>query len=160
MKTDWDDAITFVLKQEGGYGIDPNDPGGETNFGISKKAYPNVDIRNLTVEQAKEIYKKDFWSPCKCDELPRAIAIGLFDSAVNQGVGTAIKILQRSLKVKDDGVIGPLTLAAALVASPRANTIFLAQRLAAYHRLMVAKPNLEVFAVNWFHRVIELARVI
>jgi len=160
MRTKFDDAMTFVFEQEGGYGIDPNDPGGETNFGISKKSYPNVDIKALTKEQAKAIYLRDFWIPLRCEELPYALALGLFDMGVNQGIGTAIKIFQRTLGVKDDGVFGPKTLEAALKAEPRKQTLLLARRLVAYHELMKAKPNLEVFALNWFHRVVSLARQI
>lgn len=160
MLSDWNDAIKFVLEAEGGYTVDPNDPGGETNFGISKKAYPNVDIKNLTVEQAKDIYLKDYWKPCRCDELPREIAISLFDSAVNQGVKTAIMIMQRALKVKDDGVIGPITIGAAMNATPRTQRLVLAERLAAYAKLMSDRPNLLVFARNWSFRVLSLARAI
>jgi lysozyme family protein len=158
MRTDWDDAIAFVLEQEGGLTDDPNDPGGVTKFGISKKAYPNLDIRNLTVAEAMDIYKRDYWAPCKCDELPREFAISLFDCAVNQGTQTAICIMQRALKVKDDGIIGPKTLAAAHAAQPRAMRLALAERLAAYARLMAAKPNLLVFAINWSFRVLSLAK--
>lgn len=160
MKTDWEKAIAFVLEQEGGLTDDPNDPGGLTKFGISKQAYPNLDIRNLTVEQAKEIYLRDYWNPCKCDELPTEFAISLFDSAVNQGPQVAIRIMQRALKVKDDGVIGPKTLAAAFSVQPRAYRLVLAERLAAYMRLIQAKPNLAVFGVNWSFRVLSLARLL
>lgn len=161
MKTDWPDAMNFVFEQEGGYGVDPNDPGGETNLGISKKSYPNEDIKAMTKERAMEIYLRDFWMPCKCDELPRVICLNLFDSAINQGVGTAIKTLQKSLGgLVIDGVIGPKTLAAAQAASPRKQSLFLAQRLVAYHELMVLRPKLEVFALNWFHRVIALAKLV
>jgi len=161
MKTDWDDAIAFVLAQEGGYVNDPNDPGGETNFGISKKAFPTLDIKNLTVEHAKTLYRHHYWDACQCDKLPRAIAIGLFDSAVNQGVGTAIKILQRALGgLTVDGVIGPKTIAAANAATPRKQAVTLAQRLVAYHELMSNRPQLNVFALNWFHRVVSLAKLV
>lgn len=160
MRTDFEDAMKFVFEAEGGYTNDPNDPGGETNFGISKKAYPNEDIKNMTLERAMEIYMRDYWIPCKCDELPRAYAISLFDSAVNQGVGTAIKILQRALGgLTVDGVIGPKTLAAVQAAKPRKQAVFLAQRLVAYHELMTNRPQLNAFALNWFHRVVALAKV-
>jgi lysozyme family protein len=157
MESDWNDAIEFVLAQEGGYGDNPNDPGGETNFGISKKSYPNLDIKNLTVEQAREIYRRDFWEPCKCNDLPRAYAIAVFDSAVNQGVRVAIRLMQIGLGVTVDGIIGPKTIGAAVAASPRKFEVVLGQRLLAYHRLMVEKPKLEDFALNWFHRVVSLA---
>lgn len=160
MIQDWDKAINFVLEQEGGYTVDPNDPGGETKYGISKKAYPNLDIKNLTVEQAKAIYKKDFWAACSCDYLPSGFAISVFDMAVNQGVKTAIMTLQKTVGTVADGIIGPMTIAAANNANPRKHLVFLAERLAAYVRLMQAKPNLLIYAVNWSFRVVSLARII
>ncbi len=160
MISDWDSAITFVLEQEGGYTIDPKDPGGETNFGISKKSYPDLDIATLTVDEAKDIYMRDFWKPCRCDELPSPFAIALFDSAVNQGVGTAIKILQKTFGLEKDGIIGTLTMAAVLSANGRSLKRFLAERLAAYSKLMVMNPNLLVYATNWSFRVLSLAELI
>lgn len=160
METDWKDAIDFVLEMEGGEQAEnnPADPGGLTKFGISQKAYPNMDIANLTREEAEGLYRHDYWTPCKCDELPRPYAIALFDSAVNQGVKVATRIMQIALEVEVDGVIGPETIAAAHAAKPRRIRIMLAERLAAYARLMAEKPNLLVFARNWSHRVLSLAR--
>ena len=63
MKTTFDEIIEVVLEHEGGYVNDPHDAGGETNFGIAKRWYPDVDIKNLTKEQAKKIYHQDYWSP-------------------------------------------------------------------------------------------------
>lgn len=85
-------AIAFTLCWEGGYVNDPADPGGETNHGISKKAHPDLDIKNLTVEEAKEIYRKEYWLGAGCDRLPIAESIALFDTAVNIGVSRALKI--------------------------------------------------------------------
>lgn len=153
-------AIDFVLEQEGGYENDPKDPGGETNFGISKKAYPNLDIKNLTVDQAKEIYMNDYWVPCRCDEIPTQYAIALFDTAVNEGVETAIKILQKSFGLDQDGIIGPKTLFAVTNGNGRNIKRFLAERLASYSRLMASKQELLVYATNWSFRVISLAELI
>lgn len=160
MNEDWGTAIDFVLKQEGGYTLDPNDPGGETNFGISHKAYPHVDIANLTIDQAKDIYLKDYWQACQCDQLPRPFAISVFDTAVNQGTGVAARLLQISLGVQVDGVIGSKTIAAAFKADPHKIKKFLAERLAAYSRLMAANTNLLVYAVNWSYRVISLTELV
>jgi len=160
MITDWETAINFVLEQEGGLTEDPKDPGGLTNFGISKKAYPNEDIRAMTKERAMEIYIKDYWKPCKCDELPRPFAIGLFDSAVNRGPVTAVKILQRSLGITDDGVVGPQTISAATAATPRMVKLYLAKRLADYANLMAKHNELLVFATNWSFRVLSLSEII
>jgi lysozyme family protein len=105
-------ALIFVLKIEGGYVNDPLDPGGETKFGISKRSYPDIDIKNMTLEGAGESYKKDYWDKCKCDELPDSIAIILFDTAVNMGVQRAIKLLQDAAGVLADGIIGQKTISA------------------------------------------------
>lgn len=162
MASSWERAIAFVLDQEGGYTTDPADPGGETNFGISKKAYPTLDIKNLTVDQAKDIYHKDYWNPCRCDNLPFPIALAVFDMAVNQGVTTAIKAMQETFGATPDGVIGPMTLAAIKETGndPRKFKLFLARRLTAYSRLMAANQALLVFARNWSFRVISLAEVV
>lgn len=104
------DAVTWVLLQEGGYSNDSNDPGGETNFGISKKSYPHLDIRNLTRDQAIEIYLNDFWNKCDCENLPDCLKLSVFDMSVNQGALQAIHCLQRTVKVIQDGVIGVETI--------------------------------------------------
>lgn len=108
----WDSAFDLLMLNEGGYVNNPHDKGGKTKYGISKAAYPNVDIENLTLEQAKGIYKKDYWNRCKCDSLPDALSVAVFDFAVNSGVKKAIKYLQLSLGVTADGIIGSQTLGA------------------------------------------------
>ena len=107
------EAVRHVLDIEGGYVFNKKDPGGETNLGISKRSYPGLDIKNLTVDLATEIYLRDFWLPIKADLLPFKVRYCLFDCAVNQGVGRAVKILQAALNVKVDGVLGVKTLSAA-----------------------------------------------
>lgn len=170
MEADWEAGIDFVLKMEvgenylsdstGGYSNDPNDPGGETKWGISKSAYPNMDIKNLTLQQAKDIYLMDYWNPCHCDELPSQLAIACFDCGVNQGCGTSRKLLQMSLDVTVDGNIGSQTVAAAFKATDRQVKLFLAHRLAEYSRAMIRNNKLEVFDVNWGFRVVSLAELI
>src|SRR3990167_72919 len=109
----FDTAVEFVLGFEGDISDNPHDSGGLTRFGISQKSYPDLDIRSITRDQAKEIYRSDYWDRAKCNELPAQLAIILFDSAVNQGPGLAIRLLQKSLGVNADGAIGPITIAAA-----------------------------------------------
>lgn len=82
-------AFEIVVGIEAGYVNDPQDPGGETKYGISKRAYPELDIANLTIDQAKEIYRRDYWDRCACDTLSWERALCVFDCAVNQGQGTA-----------------------------------------------------------------------
>ena len=124
----FDDAFTRLLGNEGGYTNNPNDPGGETNWGISKRSYPDVDIKNLTQEGAKAIYLRDFWNPIG-DAHP-AIKFQCFDFAVNSGIQTAIRKLQAAIGVADDGHWGPVS-AAALAAMDVNDVLmrFMAQRL-------------------------------
>jgi lysozyme family protein len=108
----FDEAFDRVLGHEGGYVHDPNDPGGETKWGISKRSYPHVIIADLTRDDAKRIYFKDFWKPLRADRLPDGVAFQVFDFAVNSGIGTAIRYLQRAVGVADDGWWGPVSQAA------------------------------------------------
>lgn len=160
MNTDWDTAIAFVLKEEGGYTLDPNDHGGETNFGISKRRYPNENIKDMTEERARELYRKDFWQKCWCDELPSPLAIAVFDCAVNQGENAAKRLLQIALNVDVDGIIGEKTISAAHKSGPNTLRRFMAQRMARYARTIMKDPTQEVFADNWSNRLMRLAQLV
>jgi len=108
---DFEIAILKVIKHEGGYVNDPKDSGGETKYGISKRAYPDVDIKNLTLQDAKAIYKRDYWDRVKGDLIDsQEIAESIFDFGVNAGVRTASKMAQLVLDVEPDGKIGPKTI--------------------------------------------------
>lgn len=109
----FDYVFNIIILLEGGYSNNKSDPGGETKFGISKRAYPNLDIKNLTIDQAKEIYYRDYWLPTRCDQLPQPLDLLFFDCCVNQGQKTAILILQDALNINQDGKIGAHTIAAA-----------------------------------------------
>ena len=87
----FDTAFDKLIAHEGGYVDHPSDPGGATNFGISQRSYPGEDIRNMTLERAKLIYRRDFWGPAGCESVPEAIRVDLFDMAVNSGVSRAVK---------------------------------------------------------------------
>lgn len=120
-------SIARLLGNEGGLTVDN---GGTTNFGISQRSYPNLDIRALTKEQAVALYKRDFWAPIQGDTMPDAIGYQLLDFAVNSGSGTALRVLQRAVGVADDGHIGPVTLAAIKATAPHDLVMrFLAERL-------------------------------
>lgn len=82
----FEDAVELVLKHEGGYSNDSRDAGGETNYGISKSAYPNIDIKKLTKDDAIKIYRADYWDKINADLLPKHLRYIAFDCAVNQGV--------------------------------------------------------------------------
>jgi len=101
-----------LIGHEGGYTNDPNDPGGETKWGITKRSYPNLIIKDLTRDDAMNIYKQDFWNIIEADLFPEQVAFQIFDFAVNSGFGTAIRYLQRTIKVADDGWWGPISKAA------------------------------------------------
>lgn len=113
MKSNFDRCLNEVLAHEGGYVNDPHDPGGETNMGISRRAYPKEDIRGMTRERAAEIYRRDYWNAVRGDDLPFGLDLVAFDAAVNSGVSRGAKWLQQALGVNPDGKIGPATLAAA-----------------------------------------------
>jgi lysozyme family protein len=113
MRLSWDDVFNRLIGHEGGYTNDPNDPGGETKWGISKRVYPHLDIKNLTREDAKFIYYTDFWLRIDAKDLPDSVIFQLFDFAVNSGIGTAIRYFQRALDVADDGHWGPISQGAA-----------------------------------------------
>ncbi len=106
-----DNAFPILLGFEGTEFTNyKNDLGGETKYGISKAAYPNVDIANLTEEQAKAIYATDYWLKGNCQKLKPELQYAHFDTCVNMGVNEAVKILQRAARITDDGIFGAQTL--------------------------------------------------
>jgi lysozyme family protein len=142
--------IDRVLSSEGGYVNNPADPGGETQWGISKRAYPNLDIKGLTRGQAVIIYKRDFWVPIGGDSFPQVLGFQLLDFAVNSGISTAIRKLQTATGVADDGHWGPISAAKAAATSPAALTFnFLAERLDFMRKLSVW-PS---FSSGWAGRI-------
>jgi lysozyme family protein len=146
-------ALRNTLEWEGGYSNDPSDPGGETKYGISKRAYPDVDIKALTLETAATIYRRDYWDKARCDELPAPVAQCLFDSMVNQGPRTAIKLLQDSLSLETDGIMGPHTISAAGLADPEktARKLTLA-RIMRY----VGTANFNIYGRGWIDRTLDI----
>ena len=145
---DFDTAFSRLIDSEGGYVNNPADPGGETKFGISKHSYPDVDIANLTLDGAKAIYLRDFWSPLG-DAHP-AIKFQAFDFAVNSGIGTAIRKLQLAVGVADDGHWGSKS-AAALAAMDLNDVLmrFAAQRLL----FMTSLSTWAEFGKGWARRI-------
>jgi lysozyme family protein len=107
---DFDVAMQLIKRLEGGYVNDSKDKGGETKFGISKNAYPDLDIANLTYREAVAIYRRDYWDTIRGDDLPPAVALIVFDHAVNAGVSVAAKLLQDLVGVSQDGIVGPHTI--------------------------------------------------
>jgi lysozyme family protein len=147
-------AFELVIGHEGGYVDHPADPGGSTKFGISKRQYPNEDIPNLTLERAKQLYRRDYWDAIKGDQLPAPLALCLFDMAVNSGVSQAIRTLQRAVDVHVDGILGPGTLGKALSMQPGILVTYLqAERLLFLMKL----PTFQTFGKGWTRRVISTA---
>lgn len=152
----WGKAIDFVLAYEGSYVNDPNDAGGETNWGISKRAYPSIDIKALTKDQAVEIYRKDYFEAVHGDELPEGLAIAVFDCAVNQGVLTACRLLQVALGVKVDGIVGPQTIGAAFKQGQKGLVLFLMQRAKRY----MQTTGVQTWGANWGERLVRLTSLV
>jgi len=154
---DFDTAFTTLLKHEGGFSDHAADPGGKTRYGITeavaREAGYRGDMRELPLDLAKRIYKDRYWDAVRADELPEAVRYAVFDAAVNSGPRQAILWLQRAVGVKDDGVIGPQTLAAVRAADPeRLLRQMLAQRL----RFMTNLPNWGSFSRGWARRIADL----
>jgi lysozyme family protein len=153
MSTIYEKAFNWIIRAEGGYVNDSQDPGGETKYGISKHAYPQLDIKNLTLDQAKEIYYKDYWLKCKCDQLPEKLALIVFDFAVNAGISRSIKTLQRALNLSQDGIIGNQTLSAVGSASTsNIITDFMTQKIMFYASL----ANFDAYGRGWTKRCFGL----
>ena len=152
MSEKFDKSIAMILAAESGYVNDPNDPGGETKYGICKLDYPELDIPNLTREQAIAIYEKNYWEPVHGDELPWPLCVYVFDSAVNQGVTVAIQMLQRSLNTNQDGIIGPVTIRLANTFGAWHWHRFMAIRALHY----TGTRNFNNYGEGWFIRLFEL----
>lgn len=146
----FDQAFEKLIGHEGGYVNHPQDPGGETKYGISKRSYPGEDIRNMTLERAKDLYRRDFWWAAGCDTVHDAVKFDLFDMAVNSGVKPAIRTLQKAAGVDDDGIIGPVTLQALGSMHPaRLVARFNGHRL----RLMSSLATWNSFGRGWANRI-------
>lgn len=171
-KTSFDHALKFVLVEEGamhedgtltsgrGYVNDPRDPGGETIFGLSRRAFPDLDVKSLqsmpedeAIEEVGAVYKEHYFDACCGDELPPALALSVFDSAVNQGVKKATQFLQVSIGVSADGFIGPVTIKKANAVDPvKSLKEFTSNRCNHYMRL----HNLNLrFGLGWSRRVVN-----
>lgn len=153
----FDAAFDLLLKHEGGYSDDKNDPGGKTRYGVTEAVAREVgyrgDMRDLPLDLAKRIYKDKYWDSVKAEELPPACRYAVFDAAVNSGPGQSVKWLQRSLGVLDDGIIGPKTVTAANAANPDALRMrMLGQRL----KFMASLANWPAFSRGWANRIASL----
>jgi len=139
--TSFDACIEFELAREGappgkdGYVNDPRDAGGETKFGISKAAYPALDIKSLTREQAIEIYRRDYWSPLGAAAIAAPLRLAVLDCAINCGVGRAKALLPGTGDLDD----------------------YLWARAAYYRQIVQKRPKNLAFLPGWLRRL-ELVR--
>lgn len=158
----FDAAFDRLIGSEGGFTIDPKDPGnwtggrvnvGElkgTKYGIAANTYPDIDIKNLTLAQAKAIYYRDWWLKIGADQIDTAIVYQMWDFAVNAGMSTSRRALQRAARVADDGQIGNVTLAAVKAMSVTDVLMrFAAQRLRYYTSL----STWPTYGKGWTNRV-------
>ena len=160
MLINFDEIIEITLEHEGGYVNDPTDLGGETKFGIAKRFYPDVDIKNLTEDEAKDIYRADYWDKNRVEELPEQLRHIFFDMCVNQGRGTAVRILQRACVAKGadiaiDGGFGPGTQNAIETYKPSVDRVR-CYRLKHYYDIVNNKPEQEKFLFGWFKRALSI----
>lgn len=158
----FDEAFKITVGHEGGLTLNRADRGnwttgvigkGElrgTKYGISAMAYPQEDIKNLSIDRAKQLYKRDYWDKCRCDELPNGIKFHVFDAAVNSGVKRGIQTLQQASGVADDGIIGPNTLRASNAKDPgELLASFYSFRISFYTQIGTFKD----FGRGWMNRV-------
>ncbi len=159
-------CIPVIIKNEvgnfpnGGYTNDPDDAGGETKWGISKRANPDLDIKNLTREEAEKRYFEKYWKPLNLENIENInIALQIFDFAVNAGINKAVKTAQRLVGVNVDGVIGPNTVAAI----NKMNNTFLNRykyaRKEYYLYLVKVKPSNNKYLNGWLNRI-ERTRIL
>jgi lysozyme family protein len=161
MNPAFDNAFHRLMIYEGGYSNDPDDHGGETKYGISKTQYPDVDIRNLTIAQAKGIYRLDYWDKLNLDSVSDMMIAGeIFEQAVNFGPATAVKNLQDALnflgaQLYIDGKLGPLTLAALnnYIDQRALQKALNGVQFEYYRKIVAMNPGQKKFARGWLRRV-------
>jgi lysozyme family protein len=136
--SDFKRAMEFTLRWEGGYSNDPDDPGGETKYGISKKSYPQCDIKNLSEQEAIQIYISDYWLASGCEDVTYPMNLVVFDSAVNCGSGTAKGWLRKSATTQD----------------------MINLRRDYYLGLVKKKPALKKFLKGWLNRIADLEKLV
>lgn len=162
-------ALSFVLEAEGGFVNDPSDSGGATNKGITQAVFnafrrgkPFLSVRSITDEEVREIYLRNYWNLCKCDEMPDELATVVFDTAVNAGCKRAIKILQACLDVTADGIFGVESANAVINILDLKDFVnkYLSERSAFYQRLAETQPEKKKFLKGWLSRVENLRKFV
>ncbi len=154
-------CIKVILKNEGGYVNHSSDPGGETNMGITKLFYPDLDIRNLTQNQVIQIYHSDYWNKMNLIGINNeGLVLQIFDFGVNTrsklyGFNTALKTIQRIVSTETDGIIGPVTKDLINDSIVDLVMLYKQERKEYYLDLVRRKPKMQVFLSGWLKRVDE-----
>ena len=156
-------CLAVVLIQEGGYTNDPQDPGGPTNLGITQKdlsdwlghAATADDVKALSKETAREIYRSKYWNPLRCDELPAGIDLIVFDFGVNAGLSRSVKTAQKVIGVKEDGSIGPITMGGLTAVDPRDFINSFSDKRLAFYQSLSTWPH---FGKGWTRRTEEVKK--
>lgn len=161
MTENFDKAFDMLMKHEGGYVNHKRDPGGRTNMGITQRVYERwigrqveeAEMKALTPEIVKPIYKSEYWNVIKGDALPSGLDYCVFDAAVNSGCGQSAKWLQRAVGAFDDGAIGKMTLLR-VSNKPVVDTI---KEMSQLRMSFLQKlPTWDAFGRGWARRVKEV----
>lgn len=158
---DFNTAFDKLIDREGSYTSDYKDRGNwttgiigkgdlnGTKYGISAMSYPHLNIKNLSRDDAKKIYKRDFWDKMRLSDLPDDISFDMFDTAVNSGISRAVKILQKTVGSKEDGVIGNITISLSQLSKDGLSARYNANRLLFMTDLSVW----DVYGKGWARRI-------
>ena len=156
----FDVAVERTLEHEGGLANNPNDRGGLTKYGISQRSYPDLDIESLTKDDARTIYKRDFWDKIQGDKLPNKTAFALFDFAVNSGPEEAVRRLQFALgpNLEIDGIMGPDTIKQAKARAVETSDTAVARALNRgrernFHSIVTLDPSQGEVLPVWLRRL-------
>jgi len=149
-----EEIIRHTIALEGGYVNNPKDSGGETKYGISKRSYPTIVIKNLTIEQAIDIYRHDFWDKINLSLLNNEkVASKVFDIGVNMGTGIPVRFLQQIVKAKEDGILGVDTAELVNNGNPELIVNELRKKqLQRYADIVIRKPEQIEFFKGWINR--------
>jgi lysozyme family protein len=160
MKSNWERSFELMLVSEGGYAdlSHLGDTGGRTNLGVTQRVWEEwvgresneKEMRSLTKEMVKPLYKRKFWDACRCDDLPPGIDYLVFDMAVNAGVGRSAKLLQQCVGVSVDGMIGPITITAVKAREPEELIEKFSEARELFYRGL---KTFDVFGRGWLNRV-------
>lgn len=161
MKDNFDACFDLMIKHEGGFVNHPKDPGGMTNLGVTKRVWEEytgktateAEMRGLTKDRVKPLYRKNYWDKVRGDDLPKGVDYAIFDFAVNSGPGRSARTLQSVLGVKQDGEIGPKTLAKVFDANPRELVQDICEQRM---RFLQSLPTWATFGRGWKRRVEEV----